>query len=729
MNLSVPPSLWTPDAASLPPIITLLADPRSGQPTTIAVPAPAARDGTLNYRVPTNWATLADAHAALLSLGYNHRGTTDASPARSKRIGVGGAAPAQYEYHLANLQALDTNYLQVVRIADLVIDQQVQSRAQPNIEAIDRYAEAYRRGDKFPPLIVFRHGTALILADGFTRAAAATAAGINSHAAYIYVGDLRAATLHAAAANLKHGALPTDADRRHAASRLLTDPEWSQWSDREISRRTGYSRTSVAKLRESLAARTPDAPPPADTRTYTRAGVTQTMRTQGIGSRPARVGSAASAPEATDAPPPSEPARRIDDGGYQDAIATAIAARAATRAERNTPGAHMRVQLATLGIHADRVVAHKDGSYTAAWWETCNSHADARQSAAARIDAFRRAGIDIIDTGADLDATMSVMGIHTPMIRFRTADPNAAAPTPAPSSRYAIGDRVQVTREDGSVTTGTIRQIGDNDTTTYRDRRAGKYAVHLDKSRSTHWYPATHLYPLPPEPEQARSTFSAQQIINARTGALRSRAVIEVRVITRNGLCFVQSADDLRWNRQRQIAQMRIPATGSAAEEWIDLPDEAIAEFAQAENLDWLRPDGTVFRAADSIAAIKEPATVPPAPEPDADDDGYGDGMGDNVVHHPSHWDARDDDDEPVVITGTVTSPSTRPAYSPPVPPKVTYLSIADFSYAIDGHPTDDQIAALNKLESAAHDFLLLWRALGASGIRIAFTQPEETNA
>jgi hypothetical protein len=37
--------------------------------------------------------------------------------------------------------------------------------------------------------------------------------------------------------NRGHGPLPNNADKRKAVSRLLADPEWGQWSDREIGRR------------------------------------------------------------------------------------------------------------------------------------------------------------------------------------------------------------------------------------------------------------------------------------------------------------------------------------------------------------------------------------------------------------------------------------------------------------------------------------------------------------
>ena len=42
-------------------------------------------------------------------------------------------------------------------------------------------------------------------------------------------------------ANAEHGWRRSNDDKRRAVRTLLNDPEWAQWSDREISRRCGVS--------------------------------------------------------------------------------------------------------------------------------------------------------------------------------------------------------------------------------------------------------------------------------------------------------------------------------------------------------------------------------------------------------------------------------------------------------------------------------------------------------
>ncbi|MBP2312983.1 transposase-like protein [Azospirillum soli] len=65
--------------------------------------------------------------------------------------------------------------------------------------------------------------------------------------------------------------------------RLLEDPEWSGWSDREIARRCGVVHAFVNKLRKEFTVHgeQPDEP---QSRTYTnRHGSTSTMNVGNIG--------------------------------------------------------------------------------------------------------------------------------------------------------------------------------------------------------------------------------------------------------------------------------------------------------------------------------------------------------------------------------------------------------------------------------------------------------------
>jgi hypothetical protein len=56
-------------------------------------------------------------------------------------------------------------------------------------------------------------------------------------AADVRPGGQREAILHSVGANAKHGWRRSNEDKRKTVLTLLNDPEWAQWSDREIGRR------------------------------------------------------------------------------------------------------------------------------------------------------------------------------------------------------------------------------------------------------------------------------------------------------------------------------------------------------------------------------------------------------------------------------------------------------------------------------------------------------------
>jgi hypothetical protein len=138
-----------------------------------------------------------------------------------------------------------------IALDEIRIEQRVQARAEIVAEVIDEYTEAMREGAEFPPLTVFEEGETRILADGFTRHAAAKRAGRTNFDCIVRAGGLRDATLFAAGANATHGRPRSNEDKRCAVLKLLADDEWCAWSDREIARRCHVSHQLVAELRES----------------------------------------------------------------------------------------------------------------------------------------------------------------------------------------------------------------------------------------------------------------------------------------------------------------------------------------------------------------------------------------------------------------------------------------------------------------------------------------------
>jgi hypothetical protein len=146
-----------------------------------------------------------------------------------------------------------------------------QPRCQLDLAIVDDYAAALRAGAHFPPVEVFFDSTDYWVADGFHRIEAARQAGLDAIDALVHEGTRRDAILFSAGANAQHGLRRTNPDKRHVVVKLLQDPEWSQWSDREIGRRCGVDDKTVAKYRAELSAEIPQM------RTVTRQGTRYEM--------------------------------------------------------------------------------------------------------------------------------------------------------------------------------------------------------------------------------------------------------------------------------------------------------------------------------------------------------------------------------------------------------------------------------------------------------------------
>lgn len=175
--------------------------------------------------------------------------------------------------------------MSAIKLADITADQRAQPRTSILVDKVSEYTEDMERGDKFPPLIVFREGDRYWLADGFHRYYAATAANFVTIECHIKDGTLRDAILFSCSANAAHGLRRTNDDKRRAAAKLLEDEEWSKWSDSEISRICAVSHVFVAKVRKEVAAFKPAGSPETITgeeRTYrTKHGTEAKMKVKG----------------------------------------------------------------------------------------------------------------------------------------------------------------------------------------------------------------------------------------------------------------------------------------------------------------------------------------------------------------------------------------------------------------------------------------------------------------
>jgi hypothetical protein len=176
---------------------------------------------------------------------------------------------------------------EVVEIASLILDKDLQPRDGVDQEVIAEYAEAMQEEDaNFPPIHVIQdHQTScLLLVDGWQRVAAVRRNGFTSLYARVRPGTWEDAVEAAAASNVKHGCRRTNADKRKAVSMLFVLPKWAQASDREIAKHCMVSHPLVADVRASLASGNSsrceqpteniegDYPPPPDRRIVQRGG-------------------------------------------------------------------------------------------------------------------------------------------------------------------------------------------------------------------------------------------------------------------------------------------------------------------------------------------------------------------------------------------------------------------------------------------------------------------------
>ena len=141
-----------------------------------------------------------------------------------------------------------------IPLAAIVADPEVQARVALSEEVIADYAAAMLEGVKFPRCIVFDDGTTLWLSDGFHRfiAASRTDGKVQHLSCEVHKGTKRDAQLFALLANAAHGLRRTSADKRKAVLVMLHDPEWKQWSAREITRQCAVSPALVDNIRNEL---------------------------------------------------------------------------------------------------------------------------------------------------------------------------------------------------------------------------------------------------------------------------------------------------------------------------------------------------------------------------------------------------------------------------------------------------------------------------------------------
>ncbi len=205
----------------------------------------------------------------------------------------------------------------MLKLSLVRLDGGTQPRATTHQAVVDEYVADLAGGAKFPPPVVFFDGAVYWLADGFHRVLAATGLGLEELLCDVRLGTRRDAVLHSCGANAAHGLRRTREDKQRAVRTMLNDPEWANWSDREIARRAKVDGKTVASLRPppSKPDMTAEIRSEEASRTYTtRHGGTATMRTANIGASPLSPAEATPSPAPPEAAEHSEPSRAPPSG-------------------------------------------------------------------------------------------------------------------------------------------------------------------------------------------------------------------------------------------------------------------------------------------------------------------------------------------------------------------------------------------------------------------------------
>lgn len=170
-----------------------------------------------------------------------------------------------------------------VLLKHIAADTAAQPRNLISAEKVAEYVDDMARGDKFPPLVVFKEAEKFWLADGFHRYYAAKTAQLESFNCLVRDGSLRDAILYSCGANASHGLRRTNEDKRRAVIKLLDDAEWASWSDNEIAKHCSVSQPFVSKYRKEIAASTSNVISSERSFRHHETGEPTTMNTAAIG--------------------------------------------------------------------------------------------------------------------------------------------------------------------------------------------------------------------------------------------------------------------------------------------------------------------------------------------------------------------------------------------------------------------------------------------------------------
>ena len=189
-----------------------------------------------------------------------------------------------------------------LNLLNIRTDGGTQPRLELDQNLVKEYAEVMREGVVFPPVEVFHDGSVYWLVDGFHRYFGYKANGLTSIEAIVHTGTLREAQFYAWKANNKHGNRLKAEDIRAILRIMLTDEEYSKWSNNHIAKELDISSMTVGRVRVAMQeeAKTPSQ----TTVTYVdKHGNTTTMKTDNTKKKKATTQRPTTKPDVTTANP------------------------------------------------------------------------------------------------------------------------------------------------------------------------------------------------------------------------------------------------------------------------------------------------------------------------------------------------------------------------------------------------------------------------------------------
>ncbi len=162
--------------------------------------------------------------------------------------------PSSADVDIAANGVKSPSVVEYLTLDEIRRDGGTQPRAAIDLKHVKLLEEQMEDGFTLEAIAVFYDGKSYWLADGFHRWQAHHNRSEEVIACVIHQGSRRDAVLYSVGANADHKpALPRSRqDKRRAVTTLLQDPEWKEWSDREIARQCNVSNRFVTNLRNSL---------------------------------------------------------------------------------------------------------------------------------------------------------------------------------------------------------------------------------------------------------------------------------------------------------------------------------------------------------------------------------------------------------------------------------------------------------------------------------------------